>query len=94
MHPFCNILQALSAKEIESLKDGLDSGKSYKLPSQSPELTDQGKSSDLSAGDRDASSPSPADSSGPDSQPKLELGTLPRSFGTPVNHTLKKGMPF
>lgn len=94
MHPFCNFLQALTAKEIESLKDGLTSEKSCNRPSQSPELINLGKSSDLSAGEGDASSPSPATSSGPDSQPKLEAETLPRSFGTPVNHTLKKGMPF
>ncbi|ESQ54829.1 hypothetical protein EUTSA_v10024252mg [Eutrema salsugineum] len=79
-HP---ILGALSAKEVESLKDGLASDKSCTRPSQCLELTDRGKSSDLSAGEGDVSSPSPTASSCPDSQPKLEARTLPRSFRTP-----------
>jgi len=89
VHPFCNFLQALTAKEVESLRDGLASNKSCKLPNQSIELIDQGKSSDLSAGGGVASSLSPAASSDSDSQLQLEPETLPRS----VNHTLKKGMP-
>lgn len=89
MHPFCTFLQALAAKEIESLRDGLASNKSCKLPNQSIELIDQGKSPDLSAGGGVASSPSPAASSSSDSQLNLEPETLPLS----VNHTLKKGMP-
>ncbi|XP_023634191.1 uncharacterized protein LOC17878210 [Capsella rubella] len=66
---------------------------SCNLPTQSLELIDRGKSSNLSAGEGDASSssPSPATSSGPDSPPKLEPETLPLSYRTPVNHTLKKG---
>ncbi|KAG7541584.1 AAA+ ATPase domain [Arabidopsis thaliana x Arabidopsis arenosa] len=81
------ILGALAAKEIESLRDGLASNKSCKLPNQSIELIDQGKSPDLSAGGGVASSPSPAASSSSDSQLNLEPETLPLS----VNHTLKKG---
>ncbi|ANM66678.1 P-loop containing nucleoside triphosphate hydrolases superfamily protein [Arabidopsis thaliana] len=81
------ILGALTAKEVESLRDGLASNKSCKLPNQSIELIDQGKSSDLSAGGGVASSLSPAASSDSDSQLQLEPETLPRS----VNHTLKKG---
>ncbi|CAH8275457.1 unnamed protein product [Arabidopsis lyrata] len=82
-----SILGALAAKEIESLRDGLASNKSCKLPNQSIELIDQGKSPDLSAGGGVASSPSPAASSSSDSQLNLEPETLPLS----VNHTLKKG---
>ncbi|KAG7621688.1 AAA+ ATPase domain [Arabidopsis suecica] len=82
-------ITALTAKEVESLRDGLASNKSCKLPNQSIELIDQGKSSDLSAGGGVASSLSPAASSDSDSQLQLEPETLPRS----VNHTLKKGMP-
>lgn len=84
----------MTAKEIESLKDGLASEKSCNRPSQR-------KSFDLSPGEEDASTCSPAASSGPDSQPKLEDSqsklqeeALHRLFGTPLNHTLKKGMPF
>jgi hypothetical protein len=66
MHPLCNFLQVMTAKEFESLMNG-------------PALIDRGKSLDLSSGQGDSSIPSPA--------------TSPRSFGTPVNHNLKKGMP-
>ena len=65
MHPLCNFLQVMTAKEFESLMNG-------------PALIDRGKSLDLSSGQGDSSIPSPA--------------TSPRSFGTPVNHNLKKGM--
>ncbi|KFK29023.1 hypothetical protein AALP_AA7G078600 [Arabis alpina] len=85
------ILGALNAKEIESMRDGLASEKSCNHPSQSPELINLGKSLDLSTGEGDAPTSSPAASCCPDSQPKLEAETLPRLFGTPVNHTLKKG---
>ncbi|VVA92562.1 unnamed protein product [Arabis nemorensis] len=85
------ILGALTAKEIESLKDGLASEKSCNRPNQR-------KGSDLSTGEEDASTCSPAASPGPDSQPKLEDSqsklqeeALCRLFGTPLNHTLKKG---
>jgi hypothetical protein len=64
MHPLCNFLQVMTAKEFESLMNG-------------PALIDRGKSLDLSSGQGDSSIPSPA--------------TSPRSFGTPVNHNLKKG---
>uniref|UniRef100_A0A1J3CG56 Protein MSP1 n=1 Tax=Noccaea caerulescens TaxID=107243 RepID=A0A1J3CG56_NOCCA len=72
------ILGALTAKEIESLKVGLASEKSCTRPRQSLELIDRGNISDLSVGEGD-------------SLPKWEAETLPRSIGTPVNHTLKKG---
>ncbi|CAH8256151.1 unnamed protein product [Arabidopsis lyrata] len=77
-HP---ILGVMTAEEFESLMNG----------PASKELIDRGKSLDLSAGEGGSSSPSPATSPGPDSQPKFEPETLPCSFGTPVNHTLKKG---
>lgn len=73
----------MTAEEFESLMNG----------PASKELIDRGKSLDLSAGEGGSSSPSAATSPGPDSQPKFEPETLPCSFGTPVKHTLKKGMP-
>lgn len=91
MHPFFNFLQALTAKETESQKVGLASEKSCTRPRQSLELIDRGNISDLSVGEGDSRSPS---SSSLDSLPKWEAETLPRSIGTPVNYTLKKGMPF
>ncbi|XP_010525328.1 PREDICTED: uncharacterized protein LOC104803146 isoform X2 [Tarenaya hassleriana] len=87
-HP---ILGGLTAKEMELLKDGLATEKSGNHMRQSPGPLDLGKSIDLSAGEGDASSPSPAASSGQDSQLKLESETLLPSFATPKSHTLKKG---
>ncbi|CAA7037286.1 unnamed protein product [Microthlaspi erraticum] len=75
------ILEAMTAKEIESLK-----GESSRLR-QCLELIGRRNSSDFSAGEGDSWSPS----SSLDSLPKWEAETLPRSVGTPVSHTLKKG---
>ncbi|OAP12488.1 hypothetical protein AXX17_AT1G55390 [Arabidopsis thaliana] len=56
---------------------GVMTAKEFESLMNGPALIDRGKSLDLSSGQGDSSIPSPA--------------TSPRSFGTPVNHNLKKG---
>ncbi|XP_021821390.1 uncharacterized protein LOC110762964 isoform X1 [Prunus avium] len=86
-----SFLGGLSSKEAELLKDGFNAEKLCSLTKQSPAPTDVAKNTDPSASETEAPSPSNAPLNGLESQPKMEIDTIPSSSGTSKNFLFKIG---
>ncbi|PQQ17372.1 uncharacterized protein Pyn_06704 [Prunus yedoensis var. nudiflora] len=86
-----SFLGGLSSKEAELLKDGFNAEKLCSLTKQSPAPTDVAKNTDLSASETEAPSSPNAPSNGLESQPKMEIDTIPSSSGTSKNFLFKIG---
>ncbi|KAK7282029.1 hypothetical protein RIF29_10505 [Crotalaria pallida] len=86
------LLGGLSSKEAELLKDGLNAEKSCSSAKQSPSPTDIAVAVDPSASDTDTPSSSNAPTShGLESQPKMEIESVPSISGTAKNCLFKQG---
>ncbi|KAL6280916.1 hypothetical protein ACE6H2_017797 [Prunus campanulata] len=86
-----SFLGGLSSKEAELLKDGFNAEKLCSLTKQSPTPTDVAKNTDPSASETEAPSSPNAPSNGLESQPKMEIDTIPSSSGTSKNFLFKIG---
>lgn len=87
-----NVLQGLSSKEAELLKDGTNAAKSCSCSKQSTVSTETTKNTDQVTGEEDTPSSSNATLFTPDSQPKMEMDSIPSSSGTAKNNFLKIGI--
>lgn len=87
-----NVLQGLSSKEAELLKDGINAAKSCSCSKQSMASTETTKNTDQVTGEEDTPSSSNATLFTPDSQPKMEMDSIPSSSGTAKNNFLKIGI--
>ncbi|XP_022994319.1 uncharacterized protein LOC111490081 isoform X4 [Cucurbita maxima] len=86
-----SFLGGLSSKEAELPKDGINVAKSCNCSKQSIVSTEITKNTDQMAGDEDTPSSSNATLFAPDSQPKMEMDSIPSSSGTAKNNFLKIG---
>ncbi|XP_023542558.1 uncharacterized protein LOC111802436 isoform X1 [Cucurbita pepo subsp. pepo] len=86
-----SFLGGLSSKEAELPKDGINAAKSCNCSKQSIVSTEITKNTDQMAGDEDTPSSSNATLFAPDSQPKMEMDSIPSSSGTAKNNFLKIG---
>lgn len=86
------MLQGLSSKEAELVKDGINAAKSCNCSKQSLVSTEITKNTDQMAGEEDTPSSSNATLFVPDSQPKMEMDSIPSSSGTAKNNFLKIGI--
>lgn len=86
------MLQGLSSKEAELLKDGINAAKSCSCSKQSMVSTETTKNTDQVTGEEDTPSSSNATLFTPDSQPKMEMDSIPSSSGTAKNNFLKIGI--
>ncbi|XP_022994317.1 uncharacterized protein LOC111490081 isoform X2 [Cucurbita maxima] len=77
--------------EAELPKDGINVAKSCNCSKQSIVSTEITKNTDQMAGDEDTPSSSNATLFAPDSQPKMEMDSIPSSSGTAKNNFLKIG---
>ncbi|XP_023542560.1 uncharacterized protein LOC111802436 isoform X2 [Cucurbita pepo subsp. pepo] len=77
--------------EAELPKDGINAAKSCNCSKQSIVSTEITKNTDQMAGDEDTPSSSNATLFAPDSQPKMEMDSIPSSSGTAKNNFLKIG---
>ncbi|XP_022137416.1 uncharacterized protein LOC111008871 isoform X3 [Momordica charantia] len=86
-----SFLGGLSSKEAELVKDGINAEKSCNCSKQSLVSTEITKNTDQMAGEEDTPSSSNATLFVPDSQPKMEMDSIPSSSGTAKNNFLKIG---
>ncbi|XP_011652077.1 uncharacterized protein LOC101214766 isoform X2 [Cucumis sativus] len=86
-----SFLGGLSSKEAELLKDGINAAKSCSCSKQSMVSTETTKNTDQVTGEEDTPSSSNATLFTPDSQPKMEMDSIPSSSGTAKNNFLKIG---
>ncbi|XP_023519528.1 uncharacterized protein LOC111782918 isoform X1 [Cucurbita pepo subsp. pepo] len=86
-----SFLGGLSSKEAELLKDGVNAAKSCSCSKQSTVSTETTKNTDQVTGEEDTPSSSNATLTAPDSQPKMEMDSIPSSSGTAKNNFLKIG---
>ncbi|XP_050936082.1 uncharacterized protein LOC103484405 isoform X13 [Cucumis melo] len=86
-----SFLGGLSSKEAELLKDGTNAAKSCSCSKQSTVSTETTKNTDQVTGEEDTPSSSNATLFTPDSQPKMEMDSIPSSSGTAKNNFLKIG---
>ncbi|CAK9327223.1 unnamed protein product [Citrullus colocynthis] len=86
-----SFLGGLSSKEAELLKDGINAAKSCSCSKQSMTSTETTKNTDQVTGEEDTPSSSNATLFTPDSQPKMEMDSIPSSSGTAKNNFLKIG---
>ncbi|XP_038894021.1 uncharacterized protein LOC120082789 isoform X2 [Benincasa hispida] len=84
-----SFLGGLSSKEAELLKDGINAAKSCSCSKQSIVSTETTKNTDQVTGEEDT--PSSSTLFTPDSQPKMEMDSIPSSSGTAKNSFLKIG---
>uniref|UniRef100_A0A9I9CEE4 FHA domain-containing protein n=1 Tax=Cucumis melo TaxID=3656 RepID=A0A9I9CEE4_CUCME len=84
-----SFLGGLSSKEAELLKDGINAAKSCSCSKQSTVSTETTKNTDQVTGEEDTPSSSNATLFTPDSQPKMEMDSIPSSSGTAKNNFLK-----
>ena len=88
-----HILQGLTSKEAELLKDGFNADKSCGCANQSPLTTDMARSMDPQASEPDTPNSSNAPTPyGFESQLKLEADNVPSTSGTAKNCVFKLGM--
>ncbi|KAF7838180.1 ATPase family AAA domain-containing protein 1-A isoform A [Senna tora] len=86
------LLGGLSSKEAELLKDGFIAERSGACSKHSPTATDLARSLEPATSEPDTPSSSNVPSSyGNDSQPKMEIDTLPSTSGTTKNGLFKLG---
>lgn len=87
------MLQGLSSKEAELLKEGFNADKSCNCTKQSPVPTDLVKTVIQSTCEAETPSSSIAPSSGLESQPKMESDAVPSSAAS-KSYLFKLGVPF